>query len=329
MVSALDRFAKSLADESTKQIRGCVERTSALMTRLSVDTIDELAHRLAQGRADESNNRLEALRQRYPRMAEAKLAVSALFLSLEKAAVAGGLTSYHSLLHRLFPSASGRHYQDRLKRCKANVFSFNYDRLFEISFCRHFEVEERYAFYGTLGLNSGVQAFHNENLEFDDGRFSFLKLHGSVGMFAYDDDWGMRHGHLPLTADGSAAPTDADLFEVNRDRTVSSEPRSSLIFFPHEKEYLLSGEETRFPYRNYAKQVWQRAEQIAAQASEIWLIGYSICETDFPYTMGLLRAAKGCKRIVIQSTHPDPIYQKLKVRAKELSCSLEVYAQSF
>ncbi len=48
------------------------------------------------------------------------------------------------------------------------------------------------AFYGQLGLNSGVNAFHNETLEFDDNRFSFLKLHGSVGMFAHDDAWGSR-----------------------------------------------------------------------------------------------------------------------------------------
>src|SRR5262249_50633222 len=125
MLSALEGFAKLLTDDSTRQIRGCVERTTQLMTRLSVDTIDELAHRLSQGRADESNQRREAIKQRYGRMAEAKLAVSALFLSLERAAVTRGLRSYHNLLHRLFPSASGRHYQDRLTKCRANVFSFN------------------------------------------------------------------------------------------------------------------------------------------------------------------------------------------------------------
>src|SRR5581483_3225313 len=162
MVNALEAYAKPLPAEA-KQIRGCVERSVQLMKRLGVNSIDELAHRLAQGRADENINRSDAITQRYRRMAEAKLAVSALFLSLEQPAVATGLSSYHNFLHRLFPVTMGRHYQDRLAKATANVFSFNYDRLFEISFSRHFEVDSQFGFYGTMGLNSGIQPFHNEN----------------------------------------------------------------------------------------------------------------------------------------------------------------------
>ena len=68
------------------------------------------------------------------------------------------------------------------------------------------------AFYGQLGLNSGVNASPDETLEFDDNRFSFLKLHGSVGMFAHEDPWGARIIHSNPTPDGSAGVKDTSHF---------------------------------------------------------------------------------------------------------------------
>ena len=103
----------------------------------------------------------------------------------------------------------------------------------------------------------------------------------------------------------------------------------SLMFFPHEKEYLLGNEETAFPYRKYAKQVWARAETVAEAAREIWLIGYSVGETDLPYKFRLLRAAKNADRIVIQGTHPTEIVERLRARPPDLRSKFERFQQSF
>ena len=101
------------------------------------------------------------------------------------------------------------------------------------------------------------------------------------------------------------------------------------MFFPHEKEYLLGAEETAFPYRKYAKQVWQRTESIAQTATEIWLIGYSVGETDLPYTLRILRAAKNSERIVIQGPHPTGIVERLKARAQTSAQESRAFRKAF
>jgi hypothetical protein len=327
MLSGLEAFGQTLNDEA-ERVRGCVERAVALMHRLNVPTIDELAHRLHHGRGDDPEiGSVEASQQRYKRIAEAKIAVSAYFESLEKGAASTGLPSYHNFFHRIIPSELGRHYQDQLARSKARILSFNYDRLFEIAFCQHVKVDPNMAFYGQAGLNSGVNAFHNETLEFDDNRFSFLKLHGSVGMFAHEDNWGLQIIHSNPSPDGSAGVKDTSYFYTKGPEL--NKPMWSLMFFPHEKEYLLGKQETAFPYRKYAKQVWARAETVAQAATEIWLVGYSVGETDLPYTLRLLRAAKNADRIVIQGPHPAGIVERLKARAPDLRSKIEGYQQTF
>ncbi len=327
MLAGLAAFGKQL-DENAGRVKGCVERTVALMQQLNVPTVDELAHRLHHGRGDDPHVKsVEAHQERYKRIAEAKIAVSAYFESLEKAAAKTGLPAYHSFFHRIFPSETGRHYQDQLTRSTANVFSFNYDRLFEIAFCQHVKIDQSFAFYGQLGMNSGINAFHNETLEFADNRFSFLKLHGSVGMFSHEDPWGLQILHSNPSPDGSASVKDANYYY--KDADLLTKPLWSLMFFPHEKEYLLGTAETAFPYRKYAKQVWDRAAALAKSAREIWLIGYSMCEADFPYTLSLLRAAENCQHIVVQSIHPSPIVEKIKIRAPDFRDKVERFEQSF
>ena len=83
-------------------------------------------------------------------------------------------------------------------------------------------------------------------------------------------------------------------------------------------------------FRSDAKQVWQRAEVVAAEATEIWLIGYSIWEADFPYLLRLLRTPKNCDKIVIQNPYDaDRIQEKFRTRARDIADKLEVYRQPF
>ena len=112
MLSGLEAFGQRLNGQA-ERVRGCVERTVALMHRLRVPTIDELAHRIHHGRGDDPNvGSVEAHQQRNKRIAEAKIAVSAYFESLESSAASTGLPSYHNFFHRVIPSELGRNYQD-------------------------------------------------------------------------------------------------------------------------------------------------------------------------------------------------------------------------
>ena len=63
MLAGLEAFGTTLHDQA-ERVRGCVERTAALMHRLHVPTIDELAHRLHHGRGDDPGvGSVEASRQ--------------------------------------------------------------------------------------------------------------------------------------------------------------------------------------------------------------------------------------------------------------------------
>jgi hypothetical protein len=272
---------------------------------------------------------MEQSKRRFRQIAEAKLAVAALFHSLESQAAASKLNSYHSFLHRIFPSQSGGDYQDLLARTPARVLSFNYDRLFEIAFLQHFKVDPNCAFYSTRGLNSGLDNVYNSKVEFAEERFSFLKLHGSVGMIASDVYGEVRHWHSVPCADGISDIKYTDFFLPNADGSISDEPRTPLIFFPHEKENLLSGQQIGSPYRVYADKIWKRAHDIAEQATEITLIGYSVCETDFSYVLPLLSSAMNCKQIVIQNPNAEEIRDRLATRAPDLRQQLRAYQAPF
>lgn len=329
MVPALCEFAEGLG-MNAERLRGAVNRTVELMRQLKVETIDELAYRLHHCTAvDTSLSLSEQTKLRYRQMNEAKVSVAALFHSLESQAAASGLKSYHSFLHRIFPSVSGGNYLKQLECSPARVLSFNYDRLFEIAFLQHFAVDPNYALYYEYGLNSGLTPIQNTMVKFFDGRFSFLKLHGSVGMVAEDAHGDVYHGHLKPCVDGAFEVTDAAFFTRDTQKSITDQPRSPLIYFPHEKTTLLSEQQAGSPNRVYAREVWKQAAVIAAQAAEITLIGYSVCETDFAYVLPLLRSATNCAQIVIQNPDADRICEMLSVRAPDLGPKLKAHCSQF
>jgi hypothetical protein len=63
------------------------------------------------------------------------------------------------------------------------VLTFNYDQAFEIAFLDRFKNADQYLLYGQMALNSGLNL---NGIGFEPGAFSFLKLHGSVGMWITD-----------------------------------------------------------------------------------------------------------------------------------------------
>jgi hypothetical protein len=329
MVPALTHFADGLGTEAMR-VRAAVRRTVELMCQLKVETIDELAYRLHHGCGDgDILAPVDQARLGARRMDDAKIAVAALFHSLEETAAASGLKSYHTFFHRIFPSRSGGTYKDLLATSAARVLSFNYDRLFEIAFHQHFNVDPNYDFYYREGLNSGLNNVYNSKIEFADDRFSFIKLHGSVGIVAFDGNDGVRHQHSTPRADGAFDVKDSAFFSRSADGSISDRPQPPLIFFPHEKAKLLSERQGAQPYRVYAAKVWRQANVIAAQADEITLIGYSVCETDIDYVLRLLQAATSCTQIVIQNPNAEEICEKLATRAPDIRQKFVAFREPF
>ena len=86
---------------------------------------------------------------------------------------------------------------------------------------------------------------------------------------------------------------------------------------------------TAFPYRVYADKVWKQAHVVAAQAKEIKLIGYSVCEADFAYGFPLLRSAENCTQIVIQNPDAERLCEILRVRTLDLGPKLNAFYAQF
>jgi hypothetical protein len=128
MFEGLAHFGQGLGDDA-KRLRALVEKTLALVNRLSaagesVETLDTLARLLHEGKAGG-----DTMQERNHNVTDAKLAVTAYFLSLEKAAIQKGLPCYRSLLDRVFGTNS-RWYAKAVEDSQYCVLTFNYDRLF-------------------------------------------------------------------------------------------------------------------------------------------------------------------------------------------------------
>jgi hypothetical protein len=110
-------------------------------------------------------------------IADAKIAVSTMFLGREEKARITGLQSYDRFIASIF---GGDPWQEAVNVASCHVLTFNYDRLFEIGFLDHFKSFDTgsESLYGSSVLNSGFN--RRVSGGFDEiqpvaGRFSFLK----------------------------------------------------------------------------------------------------------------------------------------------------------
>jgi hypothetical protein len=122
----------------------------------------------------------------------AKIATSALFLDNETEARKKVLKGYKEYL---FPAVFRQAdcWQNAINDSDCSVFTFNYDRLFELAFLDYFRNSEgpyairQFALYGQSVLNSGFDPtleWGRKRIAIKQGRFCFLKLHGSAGWWA-------------------------------------------------------------------------------------------------------------------------------------------------
>ncbi len=240
--------------------------------------------------------------------------------------------SYQRLILKIFPGSG--EWQQRFRGTRCHLLTFNYDRLFEMALLRMFGIDaETHLLYGEDILNSGLHHCMGDSMGFKDGRFCFLKLHGSVGMRIHEE-YGQPRYYPYL--DG-AKP--GEKLELNDERFLARSANQlpqdldpkPLIVFPFEKDFVRSGAHNQLAFREYIATVWLQAERVVESATEIWFIGYSFAMMDRTTVLGLLARAKQCERLVVQNLpgEAEKICQILSVEHPELVVPLVPYGCEF
>jgi hypothetical protein len=266
LVTQLQEFLPSVP-ERCQRIRSSLDNTIRLAQGLpNLDTLDQLAkHIEAELRCWTSGSssdyaEKEAIADRQIR--DAKIAVAAMFLANE-ALARRDLRSYERFVAGVF---GGEPWSEGIAAAECRVLSFNYDRLFEISFLSHFKsFNPTRNLYAKDALNAG---FNDRRLEgFDKvapepNRFSFLKLHGSAGWWV--KRWRGNRDRDECRLYWPCMPGPAvDLHEIeemlNRRDAYPWEP---LIVFPHERQREIAD----FPHDPYREKIWAHAKALVRQA---------------------------------------------------------------
>jgi len=300
----LAEFGQSVQADSPV-LKNCVESTVKLLSEESVQTLDGLVARLATEAHDFSNGLTTQQRQAKHRQIEhAKVATAALFMDLERKAKTTGLHRYHNFLDELFGNST--RWPLLSKDSKCSVLTFNYDRLFEMAFISRFRPDTgQYPLYGKSLLNSGLDYVNGSSIDVDPARFAFLKLHGSVGLRARNEDGQTVPTHYTyyygLPGDDGRPINDERFFAHAKNPNPYERDPEPLIVFPHEKPFVAAGTQTLLAYRNYIEPIWREARRLVAQATEIYAIGYRFAPMDRQDVLGLLRAATKGTRLVIQN----------------------------
>lgn len=330
MLEHLKDFNESLTNNAgAVRLRRLVHQTVNLFERLRergavAQTLDDLAWLVHQGTlADNSlgTNHLENDRL----VQEAKTAVAAMFLAKEAEAVNDGLIGYRNLLRHVFPTDLGTDYRLALRRTPNRVVTFNYDRLFELAFRVHFpSYDSTDAPYCPAVLNSGLYQALPRRVEVDLNRFSYLKLHGSVGLYSYEEAGECAHRQDTPDPTRPVPITDEKFFVPPGQGIHSNKATPALVVFPHEKDFLNNYADNQLPYRFYIPEVWKAAHHFASQAKEIWIVGYSCPKPDFSAWSSLLTGAAKCRRIVVWDPCAKEICEKrIKPRLPNLAKLLD------
>ena len=331
---ALEKNAQVLAARANcEKLLHCTENVIRLMRAFGSPTIDrfvlEIEKRLQEQKKKVSrldgaqHEKLECNADEQIR--EAKIATAALFYELESNIKSSALQQYQNFLNIVF---DGDRTPKALESSQIRVMSYNYDRLFEMAFADYFGHSSPNDLYGCQWLNSGFSCCDNKVAGVVPGRFSFLKLHGTVGVWVRK-----RFGNAQYCQTAFATSdfmVNDDLFwpkgaEPAPKQESTPEP---LIVFPHEKERAREGW-TSFPYDHYVRTVWKEAMRFAAEAEQIWVIGYSFDPNDRKSSLELLHATTNQCEIVIQNPCAKEICEELKLRYKGLAPRLKPFIQPF
>ncbi len=202
----------------------------------SVDTIDTLVQKLYGGQLDEQ---IGGNQFRHPSVQTATLAITAAFLAKEKQVWDSGFARYRDFLYQLFPGAQTDWFAIQRSN-RPHVLTFNYDQAFEIAFLDRFNIQN-YSLYDVRVLNSGLNLPGTE-IEFDQESFSFLKLHGSIGMWVADMFGVFVEHSYEYPLKGRQFTVDDNLFFTGPPDGPSRLKREPLLFFPSQRQIILAQE---------------------------------------------------------------------------------------
>jgi hypothetical protein len=320
MFPRLAEFRDSLEKEAVK-LCGLVTQTLRSVDKLrdqgkSLGTLDTLARLIHESEAFG-----ETIQQRSEFVVAAKISVAALFLFLEREAVRKGLPGYRKLLMRIFPDVPKVGFRRAIELSRHRVLTFNYDRLFELAFRQYFpDFDGTEALYYKTVLNSGLSLVDSGNLDIDLNKLSFLKLHGSAGLYGFSSQLfpstktgNIRHIHSIPDPNIPTPITDAEFFYPNdpADLIHSGKPKPVLITFPHEKDHLREYPSNLLSFKDYIPKIWEAAHFFASEADEIHIIGYSCPDADAQALKRLFAAATTCRRYLIEDPSPGDVCQRL------------------
>jgi hypothetical protein len=271
-------------------------------------TIDQMISLVLRGQCDlllqsvyqQPSGQIVSLR--YRAVKEAKIATAACFLAKEEQAMTHLLPKYTAFVQDVFKDTQPSNYCiNRLSQTRSRVLSFNYDRLFELAFFGAAMADRsltNYAPYGTEVLNSGFNFGGWGKPEIKSKRFSFVKLHGSIGALCREDEFGQNTYPLGAEINRWTPIKVSDGAFFSNGNSAAAEP---LIAFPYEKDFIIT-KDNKAPFRDYIKAVWNQASAALSEATDIFIIGYSFSDpSDSKHIIDRIKSAKMCRRIVIQN----------------------------
>jgi len=296
-------------------IKQSVSETITLLKGLpAIETLDQLAEHLEREFRARNQTEKDTDRQ----ILNSKVATSAMFLDREETAKSADLSGYLDLIGSLF---GGNPWEEGIGTSDAHVLSFNYDRLFEIAFQRHFaDFDPRQRpLYGEAVLNSGFNpgSGRYERVQFPDNRFSFLKLHGSAGWWArlWRGNRGIDECRLywPACPERLNSPNLQGIEDRLKKNEGCSQPWEPLIAFTHEKQRAIAGI-SECIWDPYIQKVQAHAASALAAATEVRIVGYSFAPIDSRHVVSnLLNIIPADASITVQN--PDVRTVKARLEA--------------
>jgi hypothetical protein len=332
MRDKLEEFGRTIAIDSPIVSEWCTY-TAGLMRESNAQTLDELTEGLIN-RTRQIPNATGVQRHSefvFPVIRKAKASISAYFFSLEPKAIIKGLQPYKDFIDEILPMKDGT---SLLTKSNKRVLSFNYDRLFEMSFANRFlryDEHDMFTLCGPNYLNSGF-TLSNGRMQIQSDRFTFLKMHGSVGHIARpllgNNGSEVEFFLNPLNISFQGKSWDQIVGIPSRDKKIT--PIDSLIHFPIEKaaflEQVVGKELTSYDRRTYISDIWNAAENIMMSAHNVYLIGFSGKGKDSGYLEKLLKISKNLNSITIY----DPDAKNIAIRVKRMRPDLRgrIYSES-
>jgi hypothetical protein len=288
-------FGESLG-ENCLRLKQVIDYVVTKAGELDCLTPDDLALRMYQTRRGE--NRDVTINVLY----YARIVTDAFFLHIEKQAATSTMRAFKDYWHEVVGNYS-QNWGGGFPSTRHRLVTFNYDRIAELSFVRHFPeiASNGMDLYGPGMLNTGFSSWRNA-LQFGDG-FCYLKLHGTVGVMPLGRNevaaaFGDRFVHYASgLGDQSPEITDNLYFEPGGNG-LPKRTLTPLVAFPVDKQHVESGGE-EYNFKDYIDAVGGKAREIFPQAARIEIIGYSFRAPDKKWLVSLLLTAPEARKLVI------------------------------